>query len=191
MTKAIDDVIAERRRQIDVEGWTEQHDDDHDAGTLACAGAAYALNAGCVLYPLNGTPLEEPPFFWMWERQWWKPRSPRMDLIRAAALIIAEIDKLDRHLSYRTPQWIFTELVEIMGADNGCQFHPSTIDIDEAVPAIEALQRAGYFADETDDLDHSFWQAVAGEETEAKNFFSRAPEAYAQLSTVLNRVFEP
>lgn len=97
--RAIADVAAERQRQKAEEGWTEQHDDGHDSGELACAGAAYALNAGCLLYPLNGTPLDEPPEFWMWDRKWWKPKDARRDLIRAAALIVAEIERLDRAAS--------------------------------------------------------------------------------------------
>lgn len=27
MSKALEDIAAERRRQVDVEGWTEYHDD--------------------------------------------------------------------------------------------------------------------------------------------------------------------
>jgi len=37
MTKAALDVLAERRRQIEAEGWTPEHDDEHDAGALALA----------------------------------------------------------------------------------------------------------------------------------------------------------
>ena len=33
---------------------------------------------------------------WRWEAHWFKPRSPRADLVRAGALIIAEIERLDR-----------------------------------------------------------------------------------------------
>lgn len=38
-------VIAERRRQIEVEGWTHEHDDQHQVGDLASAGACYARDA--------------------------------------------------------------------------------------------------------------------------------------------------
>jgi hypothetical protein len=45
--RAIDDVIAERQRQMSVEGWTREHDDrEHGSGELARAAAAYALHAG-------------------------------------------------------------------------------------------------------------------------------------------------
>jgi hypothetical protein len=87
-------IAAERKRQIEVENWNAVHDAEHDAGELASAAAAYALNAACVLYPENGTPLDEPPIFWMWDKEWWKPKDPLRDLERAGALIAAEIDKL-------------------------------------------------------------------------------------------------
>lgn len=95
--RAINAVISERRRQQQDEGWSIEHDDRHDPGTLAGAGAAYALNASCVLYPYNGTPLDDPTLVgWLWGIEWWKPKDPRRDLERAAALIIAEIERIDR-----------------------------------------------------------------------------------------------
>jgi hypothetical protein len=33
---------------------------------------------------------------WPWHDDWWKPKDRRRDLIRAAALIVAEIERLDR-----------------------------------------------------------------------------------------------
>ena len=36
------------------------------------------------------------PVGWPWHRQWWKPKNARRDLVRAAALIVAEIERLDR-----------------------------------------------------------------------------------------------
>lgn len=101
----IDEIAAERRRQIEQEGWTPEHD---DCGQLAMAAGWYALNAkahhwsdvlgvadpDCVAYRLFA---EEDGFYrWPWSRQWWKPKNPRRDLIRAAALIVAEIERLDR-----------------------------------------------------------------------------------------------
>ena len=44
-TQAEHDVLAERRRQVEAEGWTPEHDDAHDDGSLALAGAAYAVHA--------------------------------------------------------------------------------------------------------------------------------------------------
>lgn len=33
---------------------------------------------------------------WPWDREWWKPKDRRRNLVRAAALLIAEIERLDR-----------------------------------------------------------------------------------------------
>lgn len=84
------DVLAERRRQISDEGWTPEHDDQHGDGELAAAGATYALSAasGIVEQPFHRT--------WPWLNAWWKPTDPRRDLVKAGALILAEIERLDR-----------------------------------------------------------------------------------------------
>jgi hypothetical protein len=102
-------VLAERQRQRDVEGWTIEHDDKHEPGELACAGAAY-LFAGSILNPVQRERLtrwyanrgaEMPSVIrslWRWEWKWWKPSrdDPRRDLVRGCALGIAEGEKFDR-----------------------------------------------------------------------------------------------
>lgn len=92
----IDEIAAERRRQIEEEAWTPEHDDEHRRGELAAAAAVYALNTVDVHEGLKGDQLRMYRFFWPWEPEWWKPKSRRADLIRAAALIVAEIQRLDR-----------------------------------------------------------------------------------------------
>jgi hypothetical protein len=37
-----------------------------------------------------------PPAFWPWPPEWWKPCDRRANLVRAAALLIAEIERIDR-----------------------------------------------------------------------------------------------
>lgn len=99
MTRGELDVIAERRRQVNAEGWTPEHDDEHDAGELAAAGSAYAIAAADALHPLSqgdGHFDEGPPLSWPWGRAWWKPGAARRMLVKAAALLLAEIDKIDR-----------------------------------------------------------------------------------------------
>ena len=88
---SVDDVIAERQRQINVEGWTPEHYDAHSNREMAIAAACYALAAAHSDYRLLGN-----PDFWPWDHKWWKPTTPRRDLVKAAALILAEIDRLDR-----------------------------------------------------------------------------------------------
>lgn len=85
-TRAMRDVLAERQRQIDAEGWTPKHDDEHDAEEMAFAAACYCTaDAG-----------DAPPAVWPWEVQWWKPKDRRRNLVKAAALLLAEIERLDR-----------------------------------------------------------------------------------------------
>ena len=43
--KAIEDITAERKRQIEVEGWSSEHDDVHTGGEMALAAAAYAAHS--------------------------------------------------------------------------------------------------------------------------------------------------
>lgn len=93
MTSAARDVLAERQRQINVEGWTPEDDDRYENGDLASAAACYIINV-CE----GGDPEGEgrPPFGWPWDAKWWKPTAPRRDLVKAGALILAEIERLDR-----------------------------------------------------------------------------------------------
>jgi hypothetical protein len=95
------DVLAERRRQIEREGWTPEHDDEHSDGSMALAAACYASNAAT--WAAKGTTKLQKSysalsisFRWPWSEKWWKPKSQRHDLVRAAALILAEIERLDR-----------------------------------------------------------------------------------------------
>lgn len=92
MTPAMLAVIAERRRQIEQEGWTIEHDDSHLAGELARAGGTYAMYAGEREAGFQTMALID----WPWSPQWWKPKDFRRDLVRAGALILAEIERFDR-----------------------------------------------------------------------------------------------
>jgi hypothetical protein len=90
-------IAAERKRQLDQEGWTTTHDDEHDAGELASAAACYAVEAACKLHPYDGIGTEGKTLpWWPWAQDHWKPKDPARDLVRAGALIAAEIDKLQR-----------------------------------------------------------------------------------------------
>ena len=91
LTPAAKDVLAERARQINAEGWTPGHDDTNNEGELAQAAACYALNAaGWKTEALRGCwPIK-------WMAAWFKPANHRRDLVKAGALILAEIERLDR-----------------------------------------------------------------------------------------------
>lgn len=99
LTDAARAVLAERARQMSVEGWTPEHDDEHDAGELSAAGSAYATAAADMLHPMSqgdGAFQAVPPAIWPWSQEWWKHSEPRRMLIKAAALLLAEIERIDR-----------------------------------------------------------------------------------------------
>lgn len=88
---ALIEIATERRRQIEVEGWTANHDDHHTRGEMALAAASYCLWS----FPSRVT-SDAAKQVWPWSDAWFKPKDMRRDLIRAAALIVAEIERLDR-----------------------------------------------------------------------------------------------
>lgn len=98
-------IAAERQRQLDVEGYNADHDDSHDLGEIAEAAACYATQQRVTeLREIPGSPRSPAhkvrvPKSWPWYAEWWKP-SPDdrvRELIKAGALIAAEIDRLQRN----------------------------------------------------------------------------------------------
>lgn len=88
-------IYRERRRQVGGEIWSTAHDDEHIRRELAAAAACYAWVAsldaeGRAKY------AEHPPENFPWAPKWWKPKSWTRDLIRAAALIVAELERRRR-----------------------------------------------------------------------------------------------
>jgi hypothetical protein len=96
-TQAARDVLLERERQVTAEGWTPEHDDEHDMGEMAHAAAWYSVDQ------MMRSALDERGLsFWPWAQDRWKPTTPRRDLVKAGALILAEIERIDR--AAPTPQ---------------------------------------------------------------------------------------
>ena len=99
---AIKDVIYERQRQINQEFYSTENDDEYKQNELLRAAVCYAENVirrGWVFDSNFGPDVyqeEEVPDLWPWDLDFWKPRNPRRDLVRAAALLIAEIERIDR-----------------------------------------------------------------------------------------------
>jgi hypothetical protein len=90
-TRALCDVMAERERQKSVEGWTPEHDDEHIGEELANAAGCYALGQ-----PIRWPWTETHPLMGVMAYHGWKPKDRRSNLVRAGALILAEIERLDR-----------------------------------------------------------------------------------------------
>lgn len=102
MTNGIELIAAERARQMVVEGWTADHDDKHEHGEMAHAAACYAVGEPVFVqnryYLYDDMRLTEVSFLnlWPWGAEWYKPNDRISDLVRAGALIAAEIDRLLR-----------------------------------------------------------------------------------------------
>ena len=80
--RALKEIKTERQRQIKQLGCSEILDDRYVDAQLAIAAAAYLT--------LNKS-------LWPFDLQWWRPASGyRRRLVKAGALIIAEIERLDR-----------------------------------------------------------------------------------------------
>ena len=94
ITPALRDVIVERYRQVNDEHFSADHDDEHDEGELGMAAACYAMEGASNL--MDALDAGEPPSLWPWDEEWWKPTTHRQNCVKAAALIIAEIERLDR-----------------------------------------------------------------------------------------------
>ncbi|MEM0550185.1 MULTISPECIES: hypothetical protein [Aeromonas] len=96
LSQAALDVLAERKRQVVEEGWDADSDDSYVDGELASAALNYAS-------PEAVKPIykKQPPFrtVWPFALKWWRPRSYRRNLVKAAALLLAEIERLDRAAS--------------------------------------------------------------------------------------------
>ncbi|WP_311238280.1 MULTISPECIES: hypothetical protein [unclassified Xanthomonas] len=91
-------IATERARQVLVEGMTPEGDAGYRYGQLAWAAVAYVqltamdLQAGGRQHIATGSP----PACWPWDAAWWKPRDAHRDLVRAGALIAAQIDFIDQ-----------------------------------------------------------------------------------------------
>lgn len=81
-SKGVQLIAAERERQVKVEGWTPAWDTQHVHGEMAAAAASY----------LTGDRAHWPAGYW--DIEWYKPKDQLSNLVRAGALIAAEIDRL-------------------------------------------------------------------------------------------------
>ena len=104
----IEEIAAERFRQSKAEGWTPEHDDEHSDGSLAIAAACYAapdrVKATTDYERRHGVPVDYANALrWPWESDP-KFKDQRSNLIRSAALIVAEIERIDRALSANDTQ---------------------------------------------------------------------------------------
>jgi len=87
-------IAEERTRLIEKEGWTASHDDGHKSGELSRGAGAYVHYS---YWQVNSKPVNRIPEEWPWDKTWWKPSDdPIRNLVKAGALIAAEIDRIRR-----------------------------------------------------------------------------------------------
>lgn len=94
LSDAIKDVIAERYRQIHDERFDADHDDKYEQEEMNLAAIVYGMPELIRNFKLGGIPLWKT--FWPWDESWFKPKNRKRDLTKAAALLIAEIERIDR-----------------------------------------------------------------------------------------------
>jgi hypothetical protein len=87
-SNAAHDVLAERQRQVSVEGYAPENDDGYSNNELQRAAMCY------LMVPASDASI--PHAQWPWAFKWWKPATYRRNLVKAGALILAEIERLDR-----------------------------------------------------------------------------------------------
>ncbi|MBN9356211.1 MAG: hypothetical protein J0I15_07175 [Herbaspirillum huttiense] len=96
-TAAARDVLAERRRQQEVEGWTPEHDDEHVSGEISALAAFYAMPPAAREWDASSTGYGETLGQAILPPDWRaKAGDRREELKKAGALILAEIERLDR-----------------------------------------------------------------------------------------------
>lgn len=81
-------IAAERQRQTEQEGWTAEHDDSH-VNDLVLAAIAYGYEG-----IRSGHPMALA--VWPWDDEWWPPTTRVRNLVKAGALLAAELDRLQR-----------------------------------------------------------------------------------------------
>jgi hypothetical protein len=77
------EVAAERAKQKR-KGFTSEHDDFHDKGELVVSAGAYLSAHSSIIS------------YWPWSKHEFRSEGKRKDLLKAAALIVAEIERMDR-----------------------------------------------------------------------------------------------
>lgn len=136
-------IAAERRRQVEREGYSTEHDDTHDAGELAACAAGYAmppdkremrqmlLEPGKVFVPKG----------WPFECCDWKPGDRIRELEKAGALVAAEIDRLLRKRAAEDYERVLFDLRRAPTTPTKTQEEPGESLLDESLYAPDGYPR--------------------------------------------------
>ena len=105
MKTGIERIEEERERQISQEGYTPEHDDNHDDSELLKAADCYITAVRRMSQLVYKNLWKKLPALWPWDKEWWKPSDdPVRNLVKAGALIAAEIDRIQRLQSEKTDE---------------------------------------------------------------------------------------
>jgi hypothetical protein len=85
MSKGIELIAEERKRQIEVEGYDANHDFNEPLNSIVAAAVSYAM---------VDIDKREAEAWWNWDWKFWKPKDRKRNLVRAGALIAAALDKI-------------------------------------------------------------------------------------------------
>lgn len=133
-------IAAERRRQVEAEGWTPEHDDEHQGNALAWAGRCY-IDAATI--PAGQREfVTRPPLNWPWDASWWKPDiDPIRNLVKAGALIAAEIDRLQRAAPPQDGEGRMSLLARLRAAESQVERYRNALEalIDAASAEADSL----------------------------------------------------
>lgn len=101
MKTGIELIADERQRQIDNENYTLEHDLQYSEGELARAAACYAMTSEerKKYQSLDVVNYRWFPRWWPWSASFWKPTPEDRikELVKAGALVAAEIDRLNNY----------------------------------------------------------------------------------------------
>lgn len=144
----LDRIGAERLRQINSEGYTAAHDDQHQHGELIRAAECYMAAARVADMTGDGSTIH-PPFKWPWKPSEWKPRKGASEnLTIAGALLAAELDRVLRKEAGLGGRMSLAE--DLVGRDP--DERPSIVTDDASTPEnlAESFRRAKIRANEDD-----------------------------------------
>ena len=99
LTQAARDVLAERQRQVEREGYDPEHDDSHELGEIGALAALYLMPQGAREWDTSSTEYGATLGEALLPADWSMPKmgdDPRQDLVKGAACGLAELERFDR-----------------------------------------------------------------------------------------------
>ena len=136
-------IAEERKRQIEVEGYTAAHDMEHSANDLVCAAIAYL---SC------NFPQGAPSAWWPFRKQEYKPKDYVSNIKRAAALCAAALDVLKSKMGDAQRKEFFKTDIE----DSSLALYHQWHDINDEFPKDDVICTNGLsvgIGKITEDLD--------------------------------------